>query len=56
MTMQKDTLKVGTSNGEFYVKAEVDMPETLTDCARLAKCSNELVGIIARVEGSPEFA
>lgn len=35
--MKKDTLKVGTSKGEFYVEVEVNMPETLRDCGILAK-------------------
>lgn len=35
--MKKDTLRVGTSKGEFYVEVEIQSPETLADCATLSK-------------------
>lgn len=38
--MKKDMLKVGTSKGEFSVEVEIDVPETLADCAVLSKAND----------------
>lgn len=41
--MKKDTLKVGTSKGEFYVEVEISIPESIEDVNALAKNDAEYV-------------
>lgn len=35
--MKKDTLKIGTQKGDFFVLVEIDIPETKADVAVLSK-------------------
>lgn len=52
--MQQDTLRVGTSKGEFGVDVKIDLPQTLADMATLSKASESFVRQLGKLMITPE--
>lgn len=46
--MKKDMLKIGTAKGEFGVEVEIDIPESLEDCAVLSKVGHAIAMLMPR--------